>query len=178
MPPSQVGLADYQELAKGQMLGGADGFLKLIFHTETLKLLGVHCIGDGATEIIHIGQASLLRWDNLVIVVSAHGTWKWIWCMEIDIWCMEIEDELQVVMGCLCWTHICGVGLGYVHTTVTGHRIADGAHCAAVLHRAAFGASKLASLAAVEAQTKARRRFIFPFHNGKSDQQAETCEGG
>ena len=53
----QVGIADYQELAKGQMLGGADGFLKLIFHTETLKLLGVHCIGDGATEIIHIGQA-------------------------------------------------------------------------------------------------------------------------
>ncbi|CAM9608024.1 unnamed protein product, partial [Scytosiphon promiscuus] len=52
----EVGLADYQELAKGQMLGGADGFLKLIFHTETLKLLGVHCIGDGATEIIHIGQ--------------------------------------------------------------------------------------------------------------------------
>lgn len=51
-------MADYQELAKGQMLGGADGFLKLIFHTETLKLLGVHCIGDGATEIIHIGQAS------------------------------------------------------------------------------------------------------------------------
>lgn len=64
LSPSQVGLADYQELAKGQMLGGADGFLKLIFHTETLKLLGVHCIGDGATEIIHIGQASLI-WDNL-----------------------------------------------------------------------------------------------------------------
>lgn len=40
------------------MLGGADGFLKLIFHTETLKLLGVHCIGDGATEIIHIGQVN------------------------------------------------------------------------------------------------------------------------
>jgi Pyridine nucleotide-disulphide oxidoreductase, dimerisation domain len=47
-----------QELAKGQMLGGADGFLKLIFHTATLKLLGVHAIGDGATEIIHIGQVS------------------------------------------------------------------------------------------------------------------------
>lgn len=54
----QIGIADYQELAKGQMLGGADGFLKLIFHSETLRLLGVHCIGDGATEIIHIGQAS------------------------------------------------------------------------------------------------------------------------
>ncbi|CAM9319875.1 unnamed protein product [Ectocarpus sp. 12 AP-2014] len=60
----EVGLADYQELAKGQMLGGADGFLKLIFHTETLKLLGVHCIGDGATEIIHIGQ----------VVMSQGGT--------------------------------------------------------------------------------------------------------
>lgn len=58
LPTVQVGLADYQELAKGQMLGGADGFLKLIFHTETLKLLGVHCIGDGATEIIHIGQVT------------------------------------------------------------------------------------------------------------------------
>lgn len=73
LSPSQVGLADYQELAKGQMLGGADGFLKLIFHTETLKLLGVHCIGDGATEIIHIGQASLRR---MALVLSAHCTWK------------------------------------------------------------------------------------------------------
>jgi pyruvate/2-oxoglutarate dehydrogenase complex dihydrolipoamide dehydrogenase (E3) component len=45
-----------QELAKGQMLGGVDGFLKLIFDTRTLKLLGVHCFGEGATEIIHIGQ--------------------------------------------------------------------------------------------------------------------------
>lgn len=38
------------------MLGGVDGFLKLLFHTETLQLLGVHAIGEGATEIIHIGQ--------------------------------------------------------------------------------------------------------------------------
>jgi pyruvate/2-oxoglutarate dehydrogenase complex dihydrolipoamide dehydrogenase (E3) component len=56
-----------QELAKGQMLGGADGFLKLIFHSETLKLLGVHCIGDGATEIIHIGQVHNL---NLFYIAS------------------------------------------------------------------------------------------------------------
>jgi NAD(P) transhydrogenase len=46
------------------MLGGADGFLKLIFHAETLKLLGVHAIGEGATEIIHIGQ----------VVMSQGGT--------------------------------------------------------------------------------------------------------
>ena len=64
-------MADYQELAKGQMLGGADGFLKLIFHTETLKLLGVHCIGDGATEIIHIGQASVLNlWSCVISLFS------------------------------------------------------------------------------------------------------------
>ena len=41
------------------MLGGADGFLKLLFHSETLKLLGVHAIGEGATAIIHIGQVLL-----------------------------------------------------------------------------------------------------------------------
>ena len=44
------------QLAKGQMLGGADGFLKLIFDTGTLRLLGVHAFGEGATEIVHIGQ--------------------------------------------------------------------------------------------------------------------------
>lgn len=43
------------------MLGGAHGFLKLIFHSETLRLLGVHCIGEGATEIIHIGQARMYK---------------------------------------------------------------------------------------------------------------------
>ena len=41
------------------MLGGVDGFLKLLFDTKTLKLLGVHAIGEGATEIIHIGQVML-----------------------------------------------------------------------------------------------------------------------
>lgn len=71
-------MADYQELAKGQMLGGADGFLKLIFHTETLKLLGVHCIGDGATEIIHIGQARVFVrvWMFALTALFQAGRWK------------------------------------------------------------------------------------------------------
>lgn len=51
-------LCHLPQLAKGQMLGGVDGFLKLLFDTETLKLLGVHAFGEGATEIIHIGQVS------------------------------------------------------------------------------------------------------------------------
>jgi pyruvate/2-oxoglutarate dehydrogenase complex dihydrolipoamide dehydrogenase (E3) component len=41
----QIGVAHYEELAKGQMLGGMPGMLKIIFHPVTLKVLGVHCIG-------------------------------------------------------------------------------------------------------------------------------------
>jgi NAD(P) transhydrogenase len=51
-----VGVANYAELAKGQMLGGMDGFLKIIFSPKDFKILGVHAIGEGATEIVHIGQ--------------------------------------------------------------------------------------------------------------------------
>ena len=57
--PYEIGLSRYSELAKGQMLGDEQGLLKLLFHTETLKLLGVHIIGERAAEIIHIGQAVL-----------------------------------------------------------------------------------------------------------------------
>lgn len=57
--PYEIGIARYAELAKGQMLGDDQGFLKLIFDPGTLKLLGVHIIGDRAAEIIHIGQAVL-----------------------------------------------------------------------------------------------------------------------
>jgi NAD(P) transhydrogenase len=57
--PYAVGVARYGELAKGQMLGDHTGFLKLLFCPESHKLLGVHAIGDRATEIIHIGQAVL-----------------------------------------------------------------------------------------------------------------------
>jgi NAD(P) transhydrogenase len=57
--PYEVGIARYAELAKGQMLGDDQGFLKLIFDPVSLKLLGVHIIGDRAAEIVHIGQAVL-----------------------------------------------------------------------------------------------------------------------
>jgi NAD(P) transhydrogenase len=57
--PYEIGMARYAELAKGQMLGDEDGILKLLFHPQTLKLHGVHAIGDRAAEIIHIGQAVL-----------------------------------------------------------------------------------------------------------------------
>ena len=63
--PYEVGLARYAELAKGQMLGDDQGLLKLLFNTETLKLLGVHVIGDRAAEIVHIGQAVLTMGGTL-----------------------------------------------------------------------------------------------------------------
>jgi NAD(P) transhydrogenase len=57
--PYEVGIAKYAELAKSMMLGDDAGMLKLLFDPETHKLLGVHALGQRATEIIHIGQAVL-----------------------------------------------------------------------------------------------------------------------
>jgi NAD(P) transhydrogenase len=57
--PYEVGIAKYVELAKSMMLGDESGMLKLLFDRNTLKLLGVHIIGQRATEIVHIGQAVL-----------------------------------------------------------------------------------------------------------------------
>ncbi|MGH9450626.1 MAG: Si-specific NAD(P)(+) transhydrogenase [Terriglobia bacterium] len=55
--PYEVGIAYYREIARGQIRGDTTGRLKLIFHRETRELLGVHIIGDGASELLHIGQA-------------------------------------------------------------------------------------------------------------------------
>lgn len=55
--PYEVGKAFYREIARGQIIGDNTGMLKMLFHRETRKLLGVSIIGEGATELIHIGQA-------------------------------------------------------------------------------------------------------------------------
>ena len=57
--PYEIGKARYKEIARGQILGDLTGPLKLIFHSETRQLLGVHIIGEGASELIHVGQAVL-----------------------------------------------------------------------------------------------------------------------
>ena len=57
--PYETGVARYREIARGHILGDDSGMLKLIFHAETHVLLGVHVIGTGATELVHIGQAVL-----------------------------------------------------------------------------------------------------------------------
>jgi NAD(P) transhydrogenase len=58
--PYEVGVAYYRETARGQIRGDTTGRLKLIFHRETRELLGVHIIGEGAAELVHIGQAVLI----------------------------------------------------------------------------------------------------------------------
>lgn len=55
--PVGVGIARYREIARGQIIGDEAGMLKLLFHRQTRELLGVHIIGEGATELIHVGQA-------------------------------------------------------------------------------------------------------------------------
>ncbi len=58
--PYEVGLAYYRETARGQIRGDTTGRLKLIFHRETREVLGVHIIGEGAAELLHIGQAVMI----------------------------------------------------------------------------------------------------------------------
>ena len=55
--PYEVGTAHFAEIARGQIAGDTTGMLKLLFHRRSLEILGVHCIGESATEIIHVGQA-------------------------------------------------------------------------------------------------------------------------
>jgi NAD(P) transhydrogenase len=55
--PYESGIARYREIARGQLLGDENGMLKVLFHRETGAVLGVHIIGEYATELIHIGQA-------------------------------------------------------------------------------------------------------------------------
>jgi len=57
--PYETGVARYREIARGQILGDQSGMVKMLFHREDRRLLGIHCIGTGATELVHVGQAVL-----------------------------------------------------------------------------------------------------------------------
>jgi NAD(P) transhydrogenase len=59
--PYAVGKAMFKSLARAQITGQTVGMLKLLFHRETLAVLGVHCFGDNAAEIVHIGQAIMAQ---------------------------------------------------------------------------------------------------------------------
>ena len=55
--PYEIGQAFFKDLARAQITGEAVGMLKILFHRESREILGIHCFGDQAAEIVHIGQA-------------------------------------------------------------------------------------------------------------------------
>lgn len=59
--PYEVGHAHFKSIARAQITGRTVGMLKLLFHRETLEILGIHCFGANASEIIHIGQAIMAQ---------------------------------------------------------------------------------------------------------------------
>jgi NAD(P) transhydrogenase len=69
--PYEVGRAHYREIARGAIVGDDLGMMKLLFHADTRKLLGVHVIGEGATELVHIGQAVMSFGGGLDYFVEA-----------------------------------------------------------------------------------------------------------
>jgi NAD(P) transhydrogenase len=69
--PYEIGIARFNELERGKIIGDRQGVLKLLFHRNTLQLLGVHIIGDGATEMIHIGQTIMGFQGGIDYLVNA-----------------------------------------------------------------------------------------------------------
>jgi len=72
-----VGKALYKHNARGSIIGDGDGMVKLVFCRDTRKLIGAHCIGDRATELVHIGQMMLLLGgtvDTLMTMVFNYPT--------------------------------------------------------------------------------------------------------
>ena len=61
--PYEMGHAQFKSLARAQMTGETVGMLKILFHADTLEILGVHCFGDRASEIVHIGQTVMASRD-------------------------------------------------------------------------------------------------------------------
>ena len=62
--PYECGIARFRETSRGHIMGLNTGMMKMIFSLKTRRLLGVHIVGEGATELVHIGQA----------VLNLHGT--------------------------------------------------------------------------------------------------------
>jgi NAD(P) transhydrogenase len=106
--PYEVGVAHYSEIARGQISGDRFGMLKLLFHRDTRQLLGVHVIGEAATEIVHIGQ-TVMGFDGTIDyfrdtvfnyptmaecykVAALDGLNKLNLLKEADICCTPIDD--------------------------------------------------------------------------------------
>jgi NAD(P) transhydrogenase len=63
--PYEIGTAYYSEIARGLIIGDYQGILKIVFHPETLEILGVHIMGNNASELIHVAQTVMAFKGNL-----------------------------------------------------------------------------------------------------------------
>lgn len=57
--PYEIGIARFSEIERGKIIGDNSGVLKILFHRNTLQILGIHIIGHNATELIHVGQLAM-----------------------------------------------------------------------------------------------------------------------
>mgnify|MGYP002661294281 CR=1 FL=1 len=75
--PYEVGQAFFKHLARAQIIGERTGVLKILFHRETLEILGIHCYGNHASEIIHIGQAVMKCHSNNTLEYFVNTTFNY-----------------------------------------------------------------------------------------------------
>jgi NAD(P) transhydrogenase len=76
--PYEVGHSMFKSLARAQITGQTTGMLKILFHRETLQLLGIHCFGSNASEIIHIGQAIMSQpGENNTLMYFVNSTFNY-----------------------------------------------------------------------------------------------------
>jgi len=64
--PYEVGQSFFRHLARAQISGDVVGMLKILFHRDTREILGIHCFGNNAAEIVHIGQAVMNQPGNSI----------------------------------------------------------------------------------------------------------------
>ena len=66
-----IGKANYRDNARGQIIGDQEGFLKLLVATSDRRVLGVHAIGEHATELVHLGQLAMMLKADVEIFIDA-----------------------------------------------------------------------------------------------------------
>ncbi len=100
--PYEAGVCSYKELARGRLLGDDTGMLKLLIHQDTHKVLGVHAIGTGATELIHIGQA----------VMALDGTAEFFIDTVFNFPTLAEAYKIAAYNGLNKLAHVCAGGAG------------------------------------------------------------------
>lgn len=98
--PYEAGVASYKEIARGRLLGDDTGMLKILIHQDTHKILGVHVIGTGATELIHIGQT----------VMALDGTAEFFIDTVFNFPTLAEAYKVAAYNGLNKLAHICGGG--------------------------------------------------------------------